>query len=127
MVGKWDRWMNNLENLAVVETALIDEYRQSLGREILNDLLETYMSDAQARAQSIVQYYQAGDIKDVESEATAMQGAAANVGAQRVAEVAKELQLAAAQNNTPSLKLLVPKLQAEVTLAVGEMQPLLNE
>ena len=119
--------MNNLENLAVVETALIDEYRQSLGREILNDLLETYMSDAQARAQSIVQYYQAGDIKDVESEATAMQGAATNVGAQRVAEVAKELQLAAAQNNTPSLKLLVPKLQAEVTLAVGEMQPLLNE
>ena len=127
MVEKWDRWMNNLENLAVVETALIDEYRQSLGREILNDLLETYMSDAQARVQSIVQYYQAGDIKDVESEATAMQGAAANVGAQRVAEVAKELQLAAAQNNTNSLKLLVPKLQAEVTLAVGEMQPLLNE
>lgn len=127
MVEKWDRWMNNLENLAVVETALIDEYRQSLGREILNDLLETYMSDAQARVQSIVQYYQAGDIKDVESEATAMQGAAANVGAQRVAEVAKELQLAAAQNNTNSLNLLVPKLQAEVTLAVGEMQPLLNE
>lgn len=119
--------MNNLENLAVVETALIDQYRESLGREILNDLLETYMSDAQARVQAIVQYYQAGDVADLEKEAHAMQGAATNIGAQRVAEVAKELQLAATQNNATNLKLLVPKLQAEVTLAVGEMQPLLNE
>lgn len=111
--------------LPVIETSMLDEYRSSLGSDIINDLIQTYISDAEARSQEMLRFYNEGQIDDLGKEAHALKGAAANLGVQRVAEYTKQLQTACEANDTKAIADLVPKIQAEISLALGELRSML--
>jgi HPt (histidine-containing phosphotransfer) domain-containing protein len=82
---------------APIDEATLDELLESTGgdRSFLADLIETYLVDAPGQIAELRRALQAGSTEDVARAAHALKGASGSLGAKRLFEEARALELSA--------------------------------
>ncbi|WP_404385634.1 PAS domain S-box protein [Caenispirillum salinarum] len=95
----------------LIDAEKLQELEEQISPELVRELLETCLSEADGFARAIAEGAEAGDLDQVEYAAHSLKGSAANFGLKRLADTAWRLQIAAAGGDAAALPDLVGDLR----------------
>jgi HPt (histidine-containing phosphotransfer) domain-containing protein len=110
-------------DLHTLNRATLDRYMRVNPPEIVRSIIYAYISKAEAIAYELNKLSRVQDLPAIVENASSLQEASHNLGVQRVAFAAKQLQAAASQPIAQDKLLsLINSLKNEVTLATAELK-----
>jgi signal transduction histidine kinase/DNA-binding response OmpR family regulator len=111
----------NKDSVAVERASSRDVFNRSallerLGgdQELLNEVLDIFLSDIPGQLQKLIQAKDNDDAEQVREKAHRIKGASANIGAQRASHVALQIEKAGKKNNLEGTESLFEKLEQEI-------------
>jgi len=105
----------DLASLSVVDPTIRAELEMVGGADLLNRLVDMFFDDSANLVRTIDSARASGDATSVAKAAHRLKGGAAAVGAQRVAAVAKDIELAAKSGQVGGLDGARASLDSEMT------------
>ncbi len=83
------------DSLPLLDTAVVDELRDSLGGDtaFVTELVETYLAEAPGQIDEIVTAAARGDAEALVRPAHTLKSSSASLGAARLSQVAREIEL----------------------------------
>jgi len=108
-----------------IDPAVLSRWRALTGEnggDLLGDLFDAYTTDSQRRLDSLKRHALDGDANQVRRAAHALKGASANVGASRVTDLCRELEIRAAAGDLSTIADSIETLSTEVRRAIGELE-----
>lgn len=108
--------------LAILDNAMLDGYKEALGDEVLKELVQTYIEDTGQRIGTIRALFDEKNYDQLGKEGHAIKGSSANMGVLRVAEFGKILQTACEATDIPVIEDTVPKMEQAVEEALHTIQ-----
>ncbi|HXG80820.1 MAG TPA: response regulator, partial [Sphingomicrobium sp.] len=101
-----------------VDRAVLDRLRamaEATDPGLLEQIIAAYVSDTRKRLARLREAHAAGDAATVRETAHALKGASASVGAQRLAQLALELETRAAAESLDGIAAILPEIDGEYT------------
>lgn len=114
-------------SLPVIDDAVLGTLRETLGDEVMESLIQTYIDDTSSRMVQAAQYFDQNDIEQLGREGHAIKGASANLGIARVAQSGEDLQHACKANDHDKIPEIVNGLKANVDDALAHLKDLLSQ
>lgn len=111
-------------SLPVLDMSVINNYKQHMGPEIIQDLIRAYIDDTLTCIQEVERLYGSNNLEQLGKEAYTMKVAAGNLGTRRVVDASNNLQIACEAHNSEAILDIVARLKNEVSLALGELKAL---
>ncbi|NNM52994.1 MAG: Hpt domain-containing protein [Pseudomonadales bacterium] len=112
-----------LATLPVFDEMTISSLRDIMGEDF-DDLLQTFMTDADVRMDSVRQAIDSGDAEALRKAAHSFKGSSVNVGARRLSEVCRMLEDALVQGQQPDAQEFLVALTREYEQVVESVNRL---
>jgi len=111
----------------VLDPEALERLRELGGEKLLAQMVRLFLQNAPQRMHQVRSYRDGGDEKEAERGAHSLKSSAANVGAQRVRELAAEIERAAGNGNHAAVTAVLPDLEIAFSEAIRALESVAKE
>lgn len=104
-----------------IDLETLSELKEMLEEEF-TDLIETYISDTQAKVEQISEFIEKKDAPEVRRLAHSMKGSSVNLGINHLGDICHQLENEAASGNDSNFTSHFEKISSEVTWVISELE-----
>jgi HPt (histidine-containing phosphotransfer) domain-containing protein len=90
-------------DLPIIDSDILSELGENVGAELLPEIIDTFLSECAARVDAIAAASATGDCALVAKEAHPLKSSSANIGALRLADLARVLEHAGREQNLETI------------------------
>ena len=111
----------------IIDPAALNRLEEGGGTGLLHQMVRLFRKNAPSRLEQIRTCRDGDDMDQPERGAHSLKSSAANVGAERVREIAGDIERAASDKDAKRVRELLPGLEEAFTVAIQELESLLKE
>ena len=107
--------------MEVSNTALLESLKESVGMEVLQLIMRTYIQDSEDQCAQMAIHLREGDLHPLGRIAHSLKGSSGNLGLERAAHCAEKLQRACEAEIKPEAQELATELTQEIAAAIQKL------